>query len=176
MESIASILGTLANLSILQAIIVTMLAMLAYGVWYYYAKIFPVKQKAEERKNEKMISIEERRAEDQKQTNQHLRQSATKQEVLMANNIEAIKDLGKIIELLNATFEKVSDRISEHDARSEHMNDMIASMYDKMPSKDSVTKIHSRMDTMAKDLVGKQDVQQILLAINGLDKKVDKTN
>lgn len=176
MDIIGDVVSILNKMDPIQAIIAIVLLALISAGWHFITKIYPKQQEYKEKHNARLIEIEERRTQDQASTNVYLREASNTQQILLNQNTEAVKDLKKIMEIMSSTFQVVSEKLAVHDERSTQANAMIASMYENMPSKDAVSKIHTRIDDFAKDFPDKQDIDQIMGQLTSLSTEINKAN
>jgi tRNA A37 N6-isopentenylltransferase MiaA len=183
MELIESGAKIFKELGVGQSLIFALLIVLVGGGWYYLKNIYPKKMEAEEKRAAQREANEERKDKERCESNELLKVSVNQQTALLGNNTKAIEHLGESLKLLNLTFEKVSDRLSSHDERSIHITTMIqaqnaslTALSERMPSNESLNRVHTRIDEMSRDTADKNDVNQICAAITKLDINITKVN
>lgn len=185
MDMFASGAQIFKDLGILESMIFSMLVAILGGGWYYISRIYPRRLETEEKREALRLEIEDRKEKKQTATNDMLRESVNHQRELLSNNTKAIEHLGTSLELLNQTFEKVSDRLSSHDERSVHIttllraqSESISNLSERVASNDALVRVHDRIDEMTKGLAEKEDIVQLQTAIHqvnqGIARNTDK--
>lgn len=131
---------------------------------YYAIKVYPQKQRRAEEAayRERAWELEKRRDKDQQDTNKYLRESSGRQEKLLTQNNETIKDLKDIVKIMSNTFIQVSERMAIHAKASEQMNDMLKEMYHDRASQNDVEKIRTELRDISRDMLNKQDAIKII--------------
>lgn len=142
-------------------------------VWQYYTKIRPEKDAAKEKREMRMLEIEERRSKDQADTNAYLRSSLETQRTILLQNTKAVQNLNKIMQSMQETFRMVSEKLAIQDRTSQQVNTMVTSMYHEMPSKENLSDMHNDLRIHIRDSVSREDAQEILSEINRLSEKMD---
>lgn len=157
-------LASLVTISILSCIL------------YYIHKIYPTTHKEKIDHKRRLEKLERDRNQEQKEAYDYLRKASDRQDMLLNSNVQALQSLNTSLTMLGQTFEKVSDKLTGHDQKSEDMLLELHEISAAMPSKDTVGRIHMRIDQIQKANASKEDVQQIMQAIGSMDQKLQIAN
>lgn len=104
-------------------------------------------------------------------------------DVMLKSNTETIKDLGQAIQVLNQTFEKVSDKLYSHDEKATYINQILSEVKDdlddirdKAPSAGTIGRIHERIDNIAKESASKADIKLVIDKVDQIGQAVNQIN
>ena len=104
-------------------------------------------------------------------------------DVMLKSNTETIKDLGQAIQVLNQTFEKVSDKLYSHDEKATYINQILTEVKDdlddirdKAPTAGTIGRIHERIDNIAKEGASKADIKLVIDKVDQIGQAVNQIN
>lgn len=104
-------------------------------------------------------------------------------DVMLKTNTETIKDLGQAIQILNQTFEKVSDKLYSHDEKATYFNqvlnevkDDLDELCDRAPSAGTIGRIHARIDEIAREGASKSDVKIIVDKLDQIGQTISQVH
>lgn len=117
----------------------------------------------------RLMEIEERKENDQKEQFRYLREASTRQETLYNTTLNSVDKLAEVID-------RVSINLTEQNQRSVEMMNQIHDIRNSMPSRDTVQFIHNKVEDMQRTTPDKDDVRQILAAISEVGDKVQNVN
>ena len=146
------------NVSLLDSFIFLIYCIIVAFI-YFFVKVY-LPQRIEDRKLE--LEHEQKRTE-------LMADAVSEIRAMIQSNTESLKNFNMAISTLNQTFEKVSDKLFSHDARSAHIDESLKEMrqdighlVDRSPSDGSLNRIHTRLDDIGASVADKGDIKMVV--------------
>lgn len=160
------------KLSFIDSFIFFLYCLIGSGLYFFFRVYMP--QHMKERKIE---------LENERQKMQLAEKAFQELDGVLKTNTETIKDLGRTIEILNQTFEKVSDKLHSHDEKTvfisqtlREVKDDLGVIRDNTPSSGTIGRIHDRIDNMSKDMATKSDIKLVVDKVDQIGQAVHEIN
>ena len=173
METVfTSVVDLYQKLSFIDSFIFFLYCLIGSAIYFFFRVYMPqrLKEREIENKNE--------------QRKMALAEKAFQEfDVMLKSNTETIKDLGQAIQILNQTFEKVSDNLHSHDEKTTYINQVLVEVKedlddikDRSPSAGTIGRIHSRIDDIAREGASKADIKLIVDKVDQIGQTVSQIN
>lgn len=146
------------------------------GILYYVKKIYPDLHREKLEHKRRLEELERDRNNEQKEAYDYLRKASDRQDTLLNSNVQALQSLNTSLTMLGQTFEKVSDKLSGHDQKSQDMMLQLNNIATTMPTKESLSRLHDRIDQIQETGADKDDIQTLMQTLSGMDQRLQAAN
>ncbi len=146
------------------------------GILYYMKKIYPDLRREKNEHKRRLEKLERDRNHEQKEAYDYLCKASDRQDTLLNSNVQALQSLNTSLTMLGQTFEKVSDKLSGHDQKSQDMMLQLNNIVSTMPTKDSLSCLCNRIDQIQETEADKDDIQALMQTLSGMDQHIQAAN
>ena len=155
----------LAALNVAPNLIIVIVGMaILYSVFQWWRQ--RNKNQEDERKHRERIEyIEEQKVIEQKTFNEYIIRANDRQD-------KTLEGLDKALTMLNMTFEKVSDKLSGHDERSNAIYSYLTSMRSEYARDDTLKQTNAGIKNLQKAMIHKEDIDRIETKIDEISQKI----
>lgn len=157
----------LAALVVAPNLIITIAGILLIYSVYQWWNQRKESQKDERSHRTRIEKLEEQKITEQKKFNEYIMRANDRQD-------KTLEGLDKALTMLNMTFEKVSDKLSGHDERSNAIYTEMNMMRGEYAREDSVKRVSTDLKNIQKTMVHKDDFDRLEGKIDELSRNMPK--